>query len=367
MSEAFGYIDDIKNKVADYSKPKRLSAEEQQQLKDLEAQRRAINQQIRHIDPSKDITGKRVARRNKAMEQLMNLSMMNKELKSVGWMNSGESVEKTFSEDRNKPEDKQKYKGWAYDASRDISGDGIKDVIIYDESGSVRGVNGNTIRKSRYPERQLYTREQPDIRDRRAVRDPKTGNPVNFDVDEEGNKIAGTERYMTKNKFKKDVLYNIDVDWNDGNAEYTHEYAKKKIKLTPFKKFSNIIMKHYWTALIDNDYLNDIPKHLKSLFYIKLKANAWEFIKGWVIVKIMNLEYPEDKESRQILEKQPLFKQGLEKLITEILATDLNKTFNELMIAYENTRKEILSDEIDSYNLIKGYDVGERDALASFA
>jgi len=249
----FDYIGGIKDKVADYSKVKRLTAEEQHQLKDLEAQRRAISQQIRKIDPSKDTSGKRVARRNKAMEQLMNLSMMNKELKSVGWMNSGESVEITFNEDRNKPLGKQKYRGWAYDASRDISGDGIPDVIIYDESGSVRGVNGNTIRKSRYPERQLYTRENPDMRDRRAVRDPKTGNPVNFDVDEEGNKIAGTEKYITKNKFKKDVLYNIDVDWDNGTAEYTHDYAKKKIKLTPFKKFSNIIMKHYWTALNSGD------------------------------------------------------------------------------------------------------------------
>ena len=338
----FDFIPDIKNKVADYSKPKRLSPEEQQQLKDLEAQRKAINQQIRQIDPSKDTTGKRVARRNKAMEQLMNLSMMNKELKSVGWMNSGESVEKTFNEDRTKPLDKQKYKGWVYDASRDISGDGIPDVIIYDESGSVRGVNGNTIRKSKYPERQLYTREKPNIEDRRAVRDPETGQPINFAVDQNGNKVDGSEQYTTKNKFKKDVLYNIDVDWDTGKAEYSHEYTKKKVKLTPFKKFSNIIMKHYWDMLGVNRYLDEIPNHLKSLFYIKLKTFAWEFIKGWVIVKIMGLEYPEDKEERQLLEKQQAFKLGLEQVITEILATDLNKTFNELMPAYEKARELIV-------------------------
>jgi len=342
MSEAFNFVPAIKEKVAAYSRVKRLSAEEQQQLKDLEAHRRDINQQIRKIDPSKDASGKRVARRNKAMENLMNLSMMNKELKSVGWMNSAEAVEKTFNEDRNKPLDKQKYKGWDYDASRDISGDGIPDVIIYDESGSVRGVNGNTIRKSRYPERQLYTRENPDMRDRRAVRDPKTGKPVNFDEDADGNKVDGTERYTTKNKFKKDVLYNIDVDWNTGQAAYSHEYAKKKIKLTPFKKFSNIIMKHYWDTLNANRYLDEIPKHLKSLFYIKLKTFAWEFIKSWVIVKIMGLEYPEDKEERQLLEKQQMFKQGLEQLITEILATDLGKTFNELTPAYEKARELII-------------------------
>jgi len=354
----FDYIPDIKDKVADYSKVKRLSAEEQQQLKDLEAQRRAINQQIRHIDPSKDTTGKRVARRNKAMEQLMNLSMMNKELKSVGWMNSGESVEKTFNEDRNKPLDKQKYKGWNYDASRDISGDSIPDVIIYDESGSVRGVNGNTIRKSRYPERQLYTREQPDIRDRRAVRDPKTGNPVNFDVDEDGNKIAGTEQYMTKNKFKKDVLYNIDVDWDAGTAEYSHEYARKKIKLTPFKKFSNIIMKHYWTALNNGDYLNEIPKHLKSLFYIKLKAFAWEYMKYWAASQIMKGDYPNNKEERTSFEKQPLFKQSLEQLITEILATDINKTFNEFMPVYNAAKQAVIEGEhyYNKNDAIEGYD-----------
>ena len=122
---------------------------------------------------------------------------MNKELKSVSWMNSEEAAEAQFEKDRQKDEDKQKYKGWAVDASRDISGDGIPDVIIYDENGAVRGVNGNTIRKPKYPERQLYTKEYPKLEQRREERDRKTGKPLinpdtnkpYFDIDQFGNRI----------------------------------------------------------------------------------------------------------------------------------------------------------------------------------
>jgi len=54
---------------------------------------------------------------------------MNKELKRVGWMNSKESALAQFDIDAQKDEDKQMYKGWKVHAERDISGDGIPDVV----------------------------------------------------------------------------------------------------------------------------------------------------------------------------------------------------------------------------------------------
>jgi len=334
------------------------------QVTDLKDLRRTANDRLRKVDPS--AFSKRDIKTLNAMAALKEIKKQGKDLKQVQWGNSKESANYVLEKDKTLPIEKQKYKNWSV-TEEDLDGDQYMDTIVKDGVGNSRIINGWTVTKTKYPERNIYTSANPRSQDRRAVRDSKTGKPVNFDVDENDNKIHGSERYLTKNKFKKDVLYNIDVDWNNGNAEYSHEYKNNK-PLTPFKKFSNIIMKHYWYALIDNGYLNDIPKHLKSLFYIKLKANAWEFMKYWVIVKIMNLEYPEDKIKRQTLEKQPLFKQCLEQLVAEIISTDLNKTFNELRIAYDNTRKEILSEEeIEAYNPIKGYDGGERDALASFA
>jgi len=102
---------------------------------------------------------------------------MNKEVKRVGWANSGESVRKRFELDAQKPIEKQMHKGWKVHDTRDISGDGIPDVIVFDETGAVRIVNGNTITK--YPERQPYYSEFPDPQLRRAVSNSETGESIN--------------------------------------------------------------------------------------------------------------------------------------------------------------------------------------------
>ena len=355
MKGTFDFVPQIKAKVGEYGVKKNLSPEELQELSDLKQQKAELQKQIRALDPSSDATGKRVARRNAAMEQLMNLSMMNKELKSVGWMNSKEAVEEQFNKDRLKDEDKQQYKGWAVDASRDISGDGIPDVIIYDESGAVRGVNGNTIRKSKYPERQLYTKQYPSSQQRRATKDRMTGKPVNYDVDINGNKIPGSERYVSKGKYLDDTLYHIEYDHNTGNAEYSHEYTKNTKKLTPFKLFNKYVMSNYWAALGEHGYLKEIPKHLKSMFYIRLKTNAWDFIKNWAATKILGVNYPENKEARNEFDKTAQMKNALAQLMKEIIATELGRTFNELEVVLNTTREQIM--EIPAGRLaMEGYE-----------
>ena len=211
----------------------------------------------------------------------------------------------------------------------------------------MRGVNGNTIRKSKYPERQLYTDKYSEPTDRRAVRNRLTGEPENFDVDENGDKIPGTERYTSKSRYLEDELYDIAVDPKTGNAKYTHSYADKKIKLTPFKKFTKIIMKHYWKALDDNGMLAGIKSYQKSMFYIKLKAFAWEYIKYWAATQILKMDPPNGKEEKIQFEKSSGFKHALDQLIAEILSTPLENTFNTLMVVYNAAREAIIVDDGD--------------------
>ena len=157
------------------------------------------------------------------------------------------------------------------------------------------------------------------------MRNPRTGEPLNYRVDENGDKIPGSENYTSKTEYLDKTLYNIEVDEN-GNARYTHEYTQKKHKLTPFKKFSKISMKKYWEALNNANMLNNIRPHQKSAFYIKLKSLTWEYLKYYSITKIMKVAYPEDKTFRTSLEKSNSFKIAIEQLITEILSTPIDKT-----------------------------------------
>ena len=321
---AFDYIEDIRDK----SMPKerrQLTQEDLNQIQDLKQQKLELQRQINAINPDENRGLKRTQKRNEAMEHLLRLSEMNKELKSVGWMNSAEAADEQFSRDRKKPEEKQKYKGWIVDASRDISGDNIPDVIIYDENGAVRGVNGNTIRKSKYPERQLYTKENPSADERRAMRDPKTGTPLNFEEDKEGNKTK--RNYTTKTQYLKDTLYDIVVDRKTGQANYTHEHMQNKPKLTPYKVYSKVLILNLWEYIKRQNLIPEIPKHLKSLFFIKLKSNAWDFIKRWVYTKKLNMEYPDNVEHRAFIEKTSAYKSALDELIKEISTQDLELTY----------------------------------------
>ena len=174
MQGTFDFIPAIGEKSKQQKKA--LTVKQNEKLYALKEQRRALNEEIHKLDPNAGQNG-RAIKRNEAMGHLLKLSEMNKEIKRVGWANSGESVKRQFELDAQKPEDKQIHKGWDVHDTRDISGDGIPDVIVYDETGAVRIVNGNTITK--YPERQPYYSEFPDPQLRRAVSNSETGESIN--------------------------------------------------------------------------------------------------------------------------------------------------------------------------------------------
>ena len=69
------------------------------------------------------------------MSHLLKLSEMNKELKRVGWMNSKEAALIQFELN---PE---RYEDWKVRADRDISGDGIPDVVILNKHNEIMDVN----------------------------------------------------------------------------------------------------------------------------------------------------------------------------------------------------------------------------------
>jgi len=171
----------------------------------------------------------------------------------------------------------------------------------------------------------MYVRSFPDPQQRRAKRD-KDGRPVNYAVDKEGRKISGSEKYVTKKNYIDDHINKLNVDALSGEVEYSSEYTKKTKKLTPFKIFSKVVMNNYWEALINNGYMSDIPKHLKAMFYLKLKKNVWEYIKHWAASKILGIEYPADKAKREYIDKTPKMKSALDQLMKEIIVTPIEDT-----------------------------------------
>jgi len=114
------------------------------------------------------------------------------------------------------------------------------------------------------------------------------------------------ERYVAKGKYLDDTLYKLNINNETGDVVFDHEYAKKKVKLTPFKIFNKILMKNFWEHIKVNDLIPEIPKHLKSLLLIRLKTNAWEFIKRWVYTRKLEMEYPDDEAYRTEMEKSTI-------------------------------------------------------------
>ena len=310
MEDAFSAYS-IPNKQMVRKEKKMLSPEEKNQVDELKQQRSKILKEIQKIDPSTNSQAKRIAKRNEAMAYLLKLSKMNKDVKKVSWMNSRAAFEAQKQIDKSIAD-------WEIDDTQDFSGDGTKDVIIYDEDGAIRGVNGNTITKSKYPERQLYTSAYPKLEDRKKVTDKATGKLKN-------------ENPMSFTEFKNVAINHFDVNHNTGKAVYTHPIKGGK-ELTPYKLFSKYIMKTYWNSLVEAGWLDQIPKHLRMSFYSKLKTNAWFYIKNWASNMFMNdgIYSSLTDDERTEVDKSPKMKTAIETTVSDIMQTDFDVTFNQL-------------------------------------
>jgi len=282
---------------------------------ELKKKRKDVMDEIYQLDPERSPQARINAKRIEAMNFLRELSKMNKEYKKVTWMNSIEAfnAQKAIN---------PALQGWTADATRDISNDGTIDILIYDETGELRGVNGNTLVKSKYPERKAYTESHPRPEDRRKVYDKATGKLKN-------------ENPKSFSAFKSGELNDMFIDGVNGTAVFTYG-AKSGKSLTPYQIFSKILMKEYWQALDDNGWLDNVAKHLRVTFYSKLKTNVWFFVKSWAAEKLLNIRnYPQiSPESREDLDKSPKMKRALETLLSDILKSDKETTFDRFTVAF---------------------------------
>jgi len=282
---------------------------------ELKKKRKDVMNEIYHLDPERSPQARINAKRIEAMNFLRELFKMNKEFKKVTWMNS---IEAFNSQKAVNPA----LKGWYADATRDISNDGTVDILIYDETGELRGLNGNTLVKSKYPERKAYTESHPRPEDRRKVYDKATGKL------KEG-------KMKSFSAFKSGELNDMFIDGINGTAVFTHE-SKSGKPLTPYQIFSKILMKEYWQTLNDNGWLDNVAKYLRVTFYSKLKTNVWFYIKSWAAEKLLNMRnYPQlSLEVREDLDKSPKMKRALATLLSDILKSDKETTFDRFTIAF---------------------------------
>ena len=89
------------------------------------------------LDPSAAPGGKRAIKRDKIMDNLVELSLANKELKRVGWMNCRGAAEDYLAKANQKFIDKggdpreAPNKDWWVE-EKEVTGDGVPDIIIRD-------------------------------------------------------------------------------------------------------------------------------------------------------------------------------------------------------------------------------------------
>ena len=140
------------------------------QVTDLKDLRKNVNARLRKVDPESAPGGKRAVKTINAMAALKEIKKQGKDLKQVQWGNSMESARYVLDKDKTLPENKQRFKNWDV-VEEDLDGDQYMDTIVKDGADNPRIINGWTVTKTKYPERNLYTKKHPKSEDRRAIRD----------------------------------------------------------------------------------------------------------------------------------------------------------------------------------------------------
>ena len=327
-----------------------LTPEQENEVRNLKAEIAERQKKVRQLDPKSAPGGKRAMKRDKIMDNLVELSLANKELKRVGWMNSKEAAEDYIAKANQKHIDKggelleAPYRDW-HVREEEITGDGVPDIIIYDANDSIRGLNGNTITKSKYPERKQYYKDNPKAEGRRARYDPMTGQPLNFDGKDEQGRVKNPQ-YTTKQNFHENVYKAINVDQRTGEYGWANEQTRRLVKMTPYKIFVNKILKDYWEKSIKPSAVQvGIPKHFMARFYGFFKTDVWDYFKYLVVTEArlggLGEEMPNNEaatkllyESRRFKDAQELVVKNLLKLpdqdIWQILKPGADKSFNDL-------------------------------------
>ena len=270
----------------------------QAQLAELKAQRKQLNKLIKDIDPTSAIGGKRAVKTNQAMNNLVEIVKHGKDLKKVSWGNSKESAQLEIN---SKP---KQYKDWTV-SEQDLDGDEYPDTIIYDGNGNPKIVNGYTLTKTKYPVRHMYTRDNPEPKQRRKQ----------YDADG----IVTNEGEYEKLTDYKSKVKSVKVN-PDGSAEYINDEIRKLNKpLTPYKKFTKIIISKFW-----DEYKTEVPKHERMRAYAIVKKLLWNTLKSQIYDEL-GINIPENSEQRIEIEKQSNFKNILTKKVTTMLSEGSDK------------------------------------------
>ena len=269
------------------------------QVTDLKDLRRTVNERLKPIDPSAVPGGKRSVKTMNAMAALKEVGKMGKDLKQVQWGNSVKSARYVLEKDKTLPKNKQRFRNWDV-VEEDLDGDQYMDTIVEDGAGNPRIINGWTVTKTKYPERNMYTKSHPESKDRRAIRD------------EDGN-IINKDQFTKYGDFKK-ANRELKVH-EDGNVEYAvAEYKALKKPLTPYQKFTKVVLEPFWAW-----YKQDIPKPKRMNAYGKIKKMIWDELKFQIYKDDLGIAVPQSAEKRTEIEKQSNFKSVLDKRVTQLV------------------------------------------------
>jgi len=224
----------------------------------------------------------------------------------------------------NYKKEKQRFKNWTV-KEEDFDGDKYIDTIVEDGAGTPRIINGWTVVKSKYPERHMYTRDNPRSQDRRAQRDEE-GNITNL------GEFTKYGDYKTANR-----ALNIQPD---GHVEYAvAEMRNLKNPLTPYQKFTKVILAPFW-----NHYKLSMPKAKRMRGYGIVKKIIWNKLKSFIFEEL-EIEIPRSKEMRDMIEKQHNFKNVLERRIKQMIVDNPGMYYQSFAEILDDNMIEDLDNE----------------------
>jgi len=297
------------------------------QVTDLKDLTRTANSRLRKIDPS--AVGKRAVKTINAMTALKEIKKQGKDLKQVQWGNSMESARYVLNNDKKLPDYKQRYRNWDV-IQEDLDGDQYMDTIVKDGAGNPRIINGWTVTKTKYPERNMYTKNHPKGEDRRAVRD----------ID---GRIINEGEFTKYGDFKKD---NRELRVQpDGHVEYAvDEYRALKKPLTPYQKFTKVVLSSFWER-----FKETIPKVRRMKAYGDIKKLLWDELKKQIYVEDLGTVVPESDAIRADIEKQNRFKTALNNRVTQMIINvdSYYQPFEDFINENLNVRRVIPPQELD--------------------
>ena len=243
-------------------------------------------------------------------------SRVNKDVGRVGWGSSLLSAKEQF---KSHP---KKYKGWDV-LAQDIDGDNIPEIVINDEEGISRYINGYSIKPSKHLQRSDYYSKYPTQTERTLT--PKSQYFRGTNIDEEGNlAFSHPDAYRPLTKNGKPQL--------------------PKLK----NLFNTYIIKSFVKVFKENNkqIIEQIPKNIRGEIALLFNKIAWFDVRKMIYhteptAPRIQEDFPTKETQKMLtgLEKHPAFRKVFSQIITpymkdpnymnDKLTTGLEKRYNE--------------------------------------